>query len=137
MSARNNAVEFVNLDSNATNQYQEASTTCFFNWVPANQPVWCYADNVRCLRDLQLRFHANAIESIIEGNCDLSKVQEPLLMIYDAKVTSCANVLADACAEEFPHDRLYGESLTVALIVALMNASNNRKAKHSTNGLAS
>jgi len=109
----------------------------FFNWVPANRPVWYYADNVRCLRDLQLRFHANAIESIIEDHCDLSKVQEPLLMIYDAKVTNCANVVADACAEEFPQDRLYGESLTVALIVALLNASNNRKEKRRTSGLAS
>jgi AraC-like DNA-binding protein len=109
----------------------------FFNWVPANQPIWCYADNVRCLRDLQLRFNVSMIESIIGDDCDLSKAAEPLLMIYDSKVTSCANVLAGACAEEFPHHRLYGESLTVALIVALLNASNKRTEERPIGGLAS
>jgi AraC family transcriptional regulator len=98
----------------------------FFNWVPAGQPIWCYSDNVRCLRDLQLRFDVNKIESIIEDDCDLSKADEPLLMIYDSKVTSCTKILSNACTEEFPHDRIYGESLTVALLVALLNASQRQ-----------
>jgi AraC family transcriptional regulator len=98
----------------------------FFNWIPADHPIWCYSDNVRVLRDLQLLFDVNAIESIVEGECDLSKAQEPLRMIYDSKVRGYGHVLADASAEEFRYDRLYRESLTIPLVVALLNASHNR-----------
>jgi AraC family transcriptional regulator len=108
----------------------------FFNWVPANQAIWWYADNVRRLRDLRLRFNVNAIESIVDDDCDLSMAEEPLLMIYDSKVTSCAKVLAEACRGEFPGYRLYGESLTVALIVALLNALSKRAAERPTGRLA-
>jgi AraC family transcriptional regulator len=108
----------------------------FFNWVPANQTIWCYADNVRRLRDLELHFNGNAIESLMEDERDLTTAEEPLLMIYDSKVTSCATLLANACTEEFPLDRLYGESLTVALMVALLNASQNRTKERLTGGLA-
>ncbi len=108
----------------------------FFNWIPPNQSIWCHADNVRCLRDLQLHFDVRAVESIVEDDCALAKGEEPLLMIYDSRVEGCAKVLAHACIEEFRHDRLYGESLTVALIVALLSASSNRTARRLMGGLA-
>jgi hypothetical protein len=56
-------------------------------------------------------------------------------MIYDSKVRGFAHVLADASAEEFRYDRLYGESLTVALVVALLNASHNRTDQRPVGGL--
>jgi hypothetical protein len=95
-----------------------------------------YAENVRCLRDLQVRFHENAIESIAENDRYFSNAQEPLLMIYDSKVTSCPHLLANACAEEFPHDRLYGESLAIALMVALLNAAKKPTTVRAIGGLA-
>lgn len=67
------------------------------------------------------------------ATCNYASIRTRL---SDSKVTSCANVLADACAEEFPYDRLYGESLTVALFVSLLNASNKRTEKRRIGGLA-
>ncbi|MDT7815131.1 MAG: AraC family transcriptional regulator [Acidobacteriaceae bacterium] len=109
----------------------------FFNWIPADHPIWCYSDNVRYLRDLQLLFDVNAVASIVEDEHDLSRAREPLLMVYDSKVRGCAHVLADAATEEFRYDRLYGESLTVALVVALLNASRNRTVQQPVGGLTS
>jgi AraC-like DNA-binding protein len=107
----------------------------FFNWIPADHTIWCYSRNVRILRDLQLFFDVTTLESILEDECDLSRAHEPLLMVYDSRVRDCAHLLADAFARELRHDRLYGESLTVALIVALLHATRHLANQQPVTGL--
>jgi len=98
----------------------------FFNWIPENQTIWCYAENVRCVRDLQLRFDRSTMETILGSDCRRIDVQEPLLMVYDKRVTRCAGILADALACDYNCDALYGESLTTALLVALYRAAHGK-----------
>lgn len=108
-----------------------------FNWIPAGQTIWCYADNVRCLRDLQLRFDQAAIEAILGDEYGQLDVEEPLLMVYDTRVTRCAHVLADAFANRFEDDDLYGESITTALLVALHRAASGQSLALPSDGLRS
>jgi AraC family transcriptional regulator len=109
----------------------------FFNWIPENQKIWCYADNVQCVRDLQLRFDQTDMETILGSACKHPDIQEPLLMIYDTRVMRCASVLSDAVMGDFQDDTLYGESLTTALLVALRHAADGRPLVCSAEGLAS
>jgi AraC-like DNA-binding protein len=107
----------------------------FFNWIPPDFSLWCYADNVRILRDLHLDFDMSTIADILEHPADLSAAAEPHLMVYDARVKTCANLLAEACVTEPAQDRLYGESLTVALASALFGALRSGKTQRAVGGL--
>ena len=108
----------------------------FFNWIPENQTIWCYADNVRCVRDLQLRFDWFALETVLGSDCKRLDLREPLLMVYDMRVTRCARVLSEALADGFHDGALYEESLTTALLVALHRAADGRPRVLPSEGLA-
>lgn len=107
----------------------------FFNWIPADCPLWCYSDSVRILRDLHLDFDMSTVADILGDPRDLSALDEPHLMVYEQRVKACAHLLADAFGTNSLHDRLYGESLTVALVAALVDASGNAKDQRPTGGL--
>jgi AraC family transcriptional regulator len=108
----------------------------FFNWIPEQQTIWCYADDVDCVRDLQLRFDRSTVEAIHGNQCPPLDIVEPLLMIYDTRVARCAHALADVFAEGLQDDKLYAESLTIALLVALHSAVSGTPFFTPTGGLA-
>jgi AraC-like DNA-binding protein len=108
----------------------------FFNWIPANQKLWFYYNNARFLGNLKLAFDVTAVSSILEDDFDLSKILEPRLLVYDPRVTKCARLLADICVDSHSGSRLFGESLTTALLVALVEASHRPCCATSAHGLS-
>src|ERR1700739_1840690 len=67
----------------------------FFNWIPAEEQVWCFSDNAQFLRDLQISFDENALKSILGDDYDHSRLSEPRLLVYEPRVRDCAKLLAD------------------------------------------
>jgi AraC family transcriptional regulator len=108
----------------------------FFNWIPKEQTIWCYADGVRSVRDLQLRFTPSLMEKTLGRNYALIDIQEPLLMVYDTRVASCAHAVANAFPSHGHENGVYGESLTTALLIALHNAAKGRTYVAPMGGLA-
>jgi AraC-like DNA-binding protein len=108
----------------------------FFNWIPAGEQVWCFSDGAHFLRDLQLSFTPENLLTIIGDEFDLSKLCEPRLMVYDHRVLTCSRMMADLCVEATAQDQLYGESMTVALVAALVAAVTRAKEPASTITLA-
>ena len=88
-------------------------------FVPANTPIWGYSDNIRMTRDLRLHFDVGALPKVLGDDLNFARTASPLLMLYDERVTRCAELLADECDNSLPENRMYGESLTMALMVAL------------------
>jgi AraC family transcriptional regulator len=108
----------------------------FFNWIPPDCPIWCYSDDVRILRDIHLSFDVSTVSKILGNPADMSRVSEPHLMVYDARVKACAHLLADACQSDLKYDRLYGESLTTAMVAALFGALRTDNGRRMIGGLA-
>lgn len=108
----------------------------FFSLIPANQKLWFYYNNARFLRNLKLGFDVTAVSSILEDDFELSKLLEPRLLVYDSRVSKCAHLLADACLDPHSGSRLFGESLTTALLVSLVEASDQQSCPTGANGLS-
>jgi AraC family transcriptional regulator len=104
-------------------------------FIPPNVEVWGYSDGsaspVRCTR---LRFDYRAVERLLAEESDPKKWTEPVLVLYDDRITRCAELLAKECDadRELP---LYGESLTTALLTVLFT-SPQTLVKAAQSGLA-
>lgn len=108
----------------------------FFNWIPPDRKIWCHSDNARFLRDLRLTFDIASVPSIVGDGYDCSKLYEPRLVVYDSRVTRCAHLLAEACTTRLSNQRVYAESITTALLAALLDAIGKRAEEKHVGALA-
>ena len=104
-------------------------------FVPANTAIWGYSDNITMTRDLRLHFDLDALPKVLGDDLNLARTASPLLMLYDDRVTRCAALLAEECNSNLPENRIYGESLTMALMAALFG-SHEQPVPTNNSGLA-
>jgi AraC family transcriptional regulator len=107
----------------------------FFNWIPAENQVWCFSDNVQFLRDLHVFFDINALRSLMGDEYDYSKLGEPRLVVYEPRVTDCARLLADLFVQNEPGDQLFGESMMMALMSSILTSVNKLPPRSQSNRL--
>jgi len=107
----------------------------FFNWIPAEEQVWCFSDNVQFLRDLHISFVESELKSFLGDDYDYSRLSESRLLVYDPRVKDCAKLLADMLVQDEPCDRLFGESMTMALLVSIFTSAKKWPARTSANSL--
>jgi AraC family transcriptional regulator len=95
-------------------------------FIPPNMDVWGYADaSTSAVRDLRLRFDYRVIEPLLADEFDRKKWNEPLLLLYDDRITQCAELLATECDAD-GESPLYGESLVTALLAVLFTSPHTR-----------
>jgi AraC family transcriptional regulator len=107
----------------------------FFNWIPAEEQVWCFSDNVQFLRDLHISFDQRALHSLVEDDYNYSRLSEPRLLVYEPRVKHCAKLLADMLVQEEPCDQLFGESIAIALLASTLSSAEKWPARASANCL--
>jgi len=107
----------------------------FFNWIPAEEQVWCFSDNVQFLRDLHISFDESVLKSLLGDDYDYSRLGEPRLLVYEPRVKDCAKLLADLLVEGEGCDRLFGESITMALLASTLASAKKSPARAPSNGL--
>lgn len=104
-------------------------------FIPPNMDVWGYAeDSTSAVRDFRMRFDYHVIERLLAEESDPKKWSEPLLLLYDDRITQCAQLLAKDCDAD-GESPLYGESLMTALLAALFISPRTR-VKTAQRGLA-
>jgi AraC family transcriptional regulator len=113
------------------NRY-DAGHTMF---IPPNVNVWGYSDSASSVRDLRMRFDLRVAERLLGEEFDPKKWKEPLLLLYDDRLTHCAELLANECNEEGGNSPLYGECLITALFAVLFTSSRTQS-KAVQSGLA-
>jgi AraC-like DNA-binding protein len=111
--------------------------TGFAVWVPANHAIFGYSETAYFVREVRFTFDAAHLFSVLEDEFDPALARDPLLLLYDSRVTQCADLLARACIEPMDGDRLYGESLTTAMFAALFSAWRKKNPAGTGSGLAS
>jgi AraC family transcriptional regulator len=110
----------------------DAGHTAF---IPADMSIWGYSDSIKSTRDLRLHFDLDTLPKVLGEDLNYSKATAPVLMLYDERVTKCAALLAEECISSLPENRMYGESLTMALMAALF-ASHEASNRTVNSGLA-
>jgi AraC-like DNA-binding protein len=101
--------------------------------VPADLPVWGYADQIRYFRRMLLAFDGAAIAAVLD---EASPPREPRLMFSDPRAWRLAELLAAECTNPTPLGRLYGDSLATALLVSVMRPLGASEPRQRASGLA-
>ena len=96
----------------------------YFIWVPANRPVYGYAESVRSIRDIALKFNMDHVKHLLGGNHDYSNIDKAMLMIYDSEVTQVRPFVGNACVGPYENDDVFGGSLVTALLSAVLHAAS-------------
>jgi AraC family transcriptional regulator len=73
-----------------------------------------------------LQFDYQVVERLLGDESDRKRWNEPLLLLYDDRLTQCADLLAKEIAEQDDDLPLFGESLLTALFAALFTAPRSR-----------
>jgi AraC-like DNA-binding protein len=105
----------------------------FFFWIPPNVTYWSWAEKVRALRYLEVQFDLQQLERILGDDLDFKRINRPSDPRHDERITTCANLLSNACLAG-AEDTLYGDSL-VAAFLAATHKELNRKAASNESGL--
>jgi AraC family transcriptional regulator len=87
--------------------------------IPAALQAHGKADGVRFVRHLVLQFDMAALRGMADDEIDLTNVFAPRLMFADPGIMRLGQLIADECIRDAPHSRLYGDNLSIALLLAL------------------
>ena len=111
--------------------------TGFAVWVPARHRVWGFSETAYFVREIRFTFDAEHLRDLLEDEFDPILARDPLLLLYDSRVTQCADLISQACIDPLSGDRLYGESLITALFSAYFSAWRKKSPSGAGSGLAS
>jgi AraC-like DNA-binding protein len=78
-----------------------------------------HASSMRFMRHLVLQLDLVTLARMAEDEIDLERGLTPRLMFFDADIMRLAQLFAEECAVDKPHSRLYGDNLSIALLLAL------------------
>ena len=105
--------------------------------IPADADAFAHARGVVFLRHLMLQFDdPAALANLLEDEINLERVLIPRLMFSDARLFRLAQLFADECMSSRPMSRLYGDSLSIALILELSRLDGRDDSAAARGGLA-
>lgn len=86
---------------------------------PAGMPFWAYSDTTRYVTFALFLFDYATVVPLIGEDVDVRPLAEPRVMFFDERVLMLARLLALECNDATNTDILYGDSLSVALLLRL------------------
>lgn len=90
------------------------------DFLPAGMPVWGYSDGIRGLGGTRLIFDVPRLGSLLGEDLNLRRLEEPRLRFHDDRLLKLGTLLRAECATPGDRCSLYGDSLTVAMVVDLL-----------------
>jgi AraC family transcriptional regulator len=104
--------------------------------IPAGIRAWQHSDYISMFRDLVLEVEPNHILETLEGTLDLAEVFAPRFMFFNPNLLRIAELMASECEPGKPEDVLYGDSLSVALLIGLSRLGRATLPRNFHGGLA-
>jgi AraC family transcriptional regulator len=90
------------------------------DFLPAGMPVWGYSDGIRGLGGTRLFFDVPRLGSLLGEDLDSRRLDQPRLRFHDDRLQKLGALLGAECAAPGDRSGLYGDSLTVAIVVDLL-----------------
>jgi AraC-like DNA-binding protein len=100
--------------------------------IPAGVAARGQAEGLRFVRHLVLAFDLSALDRMVDSEVDLTNALKRRPMFADPGIMRLAQLFAEECENDQPHSRLYGDNLSMALLLALsrLTAPEPRSIKH-------
>lgn len=106
------------------------------SYIPAGLPLWARTTAIRTLRHLDLYFDLADVSRRLGEDIDLARAAVPRLMVADEAMMTLARLIAAECDNPDPLHQLYGDSLSVALLIGFLRLGRKRQPKRSKLGPA-
>lgn len=90
------------------------------SYIPADFEIWTDFSDHRFLRHLDLHFDAETISRRLAEDLDPERLATPHLFFSDSRLLSLAQLIAAECTNPQPLHDLYGDGLSLALIIDMM-----------------
>ena len=97
------------------------------SFIPPNVDAHGRASGLRFLRHLTLRFDIETLARMADDELELSRAWTPQLMFADPGIMHLAQLFAQECASDEPRFQLYGDTLSVALLLALARLNTSKE----------
>ncbi len=94
--------------------------------VPAGLVAHGRATGIRFIRHLVLQFDRSALEDLLGDEIDFARTFAPRPLFSDPSIMNLARLFAGECGSDEPHTQLYGDHLSMALLLALSRSSASR-----------
>jgi AraC family transcriptional regulator len=94
--------------------------------IPAHLDAHGHATGLRYARHLVLQFDGPILAGMLGDEINLASAFAPRLMFSDPDVMHLAQLFAEECTSGEANSRLYGDTLSVALLVALSRRPTSR-----------
>jgi AraC family transcriptional regulator len=104
--------------------------------IPSGTTAWGHSDQISYMRDISLQFATTSIGAVLDNEADLERALTPRLMFSDPRLLNIGRLFAAECAAGEPCDALYGDSLTLALVVGLLRLDRTGGDTPARGGLA-
>jgi AraC-like DNA-binding protein len=100
--------------------------------IPAGLAAHGQAESIRFVRHLILQFDVAVLDTMVADEIDLSNVLEARPMFADPGIMRLAQLFAEECENDRPYSRLYGDNLSIALLLALsrMTSPKSSSVRH-------
>jgi AraC-like DNA-binding protein len=90
------------------------------SYIPAEMDLWVNMEDVQYVRHLDIHFDADSLRRRLMDELDPRRLTEPHLLFADPRAMSLAQLIAAEVANPDPLHDLYGDGLTVALLVDVL-----------------
>ncbi|MCS0494541.1 AraC family transcriptional regulator [Ancylobacter sp. MQZ15Z-1] len=90
------------------------------SFVPADMPLWSRVEEPVRVRHLDLHFHAPTLSERLGEDLDPARLSAPRLDFLDERIFALSRMIAHECMEPDRHHDLYGDGLTLALFIDLL-----------------
>lgn len=99
------------------------------SYFPAKMPVWGRTERKLHIRHLDLHFDPGEVGERLGEQLDPVKLAEPRILFTDERLLTLARLIAAECAEPDARHDLYGDGLTLALLIDLFQLGRRPERK--------
>ncbi|OEC95556.1 MULTISPECIES: helix-turn-helix domain-containing protein [Rhizobium] len=104
------------------------------SYIPAGMELWVDMAGVEFVRHLDIHFDAEIISQRLMQHIDPARLDRPQLHFNDPRMMALAELIAAECENPEPLHDLYGDGLTLSLVINVLQLRGTRPRKRS--GLA-
>ncbi|NLS19322.1 helix-turn-helix transcriptional regulator [Rhizobium sp. P40RR-XXII] len=104
------------------------------SYIPADMELWVDMAGVEFVRHLDIHFDAEIISQRLMENIDPARLDRPQLHFNDPRMIALAEMIAAECENPEPLHDLYGDGLTLSLLINVLRLRGTQPRKRS--GLA-
>ena len=101
------------------------------SYVPADMDLWVDITDVQSIRHLDLPFDAEIISRRLMEEIDPSRLKDPQLLFFDPRILSLAELIAAEVASPKPLHDLYGDGLSLSLIIDVLKLTKTAPRRRS------